>query len=35
MITDEVAEPVSGEFRQRYEEQKFGMQVRDALLNLT
>jgi tight adherence protein B len=35
MITDEVAEPVSGEFRQLYEEQKFGMPVRDALLNLT
>ena len=35
MITAEVAEPVSGEFRQLYEEQKFGMPVRDALLNLT
>jgi tight adherence protein B len=35
MITDEVAEPVAGEFRQLYEEQKFGMPVRDALLNLT
>jgi len=35
MITDEVAEPVSGEFRQLFEEQKFGMPVRDALLNLT
>jgi tight adherence protein B len=35
MITDEVAEPVSGEFRQLYEEQKFGMPVRDALINLT
>jgi tight adherence protein B len=35
MITDEVAEPVSGEFRQLYEEQKFGMPVRDALVNLT
>ena len=35
MITDEVAEPVSSEFRQLYEEQKFGMPVRDALLNLT
>jgi tight adherence protein B len=31
MITDEVAEPVSSEFRQLYEEQKFGMPVRDAL----
>ena len=35
MITDEVAEPVAGEFRQLYEEQKFGMPVRDALFNLT
>ena len=35
MITSEVAEPISGEFRQLYEEQKFGMPVRDALLNLT
>lgn len=35
MITDEVAEPVSGEFRQLFEEQKFGMPVRDALINLT
>ncbi|HEY3972180.1 MAG TPA: type II secretion system F family protein [Candidatus Sulfotelmatobacter sp.] len=35
MITDEVAEPVSSEFRQLFEEQKFGMPVRDALMNLT
>jgi len=35
MITNEVAEPVSSEFRQLYEEQKFGMPVRDALMNLT
>ena len=35
MITSEVADPVAGEFRQLYEEQKFGMPVRDALLNLT
>jgi tight adherence protein B len=35
MITAEVAEPVSSEFRQLYEEQKFGMPVRDALINLT
>ena len=35
MITAEVPEPVSGEFRQLYEEQKFGMPVRDALINLT
>jgi len=35
MITAEVAEPVAGEFRQLFEEQKFGMPVRDALMNLT
>jgi len=35
MITSEVSEPVAGEFRQLYEEQKFGMPVRDALMNLT
>jgi len=35
MISAEVAEPVCSEFRKLYEEQKFGMPVRDALLNLT
>jgi tight adherence protein B len=35
MITNEVSDPVAGEFRQLYEEQKFGMPVRDALFNLT
>jgi len=35
MITNEVAEPIAGEFRQLYEEQKFGMPIRDALMNLT
>ncbi len=30
-----MADPVSGEFRQLFEEQKFGMPVRDALINLT
>jgi tight adherence protein B len=35
LITNEVAEPVAGEFRQLFEEQKFGMPVRDALINLT
>jgi tight adherence protein B len=35
MIGNEVAEPLAGEFRQLYEEQKFGMPVRDALMNLT
>jgi tight adherence protein B len=34
LIANEVAEPVGGEFRQLFEEQKFGLPVRDALLNL-
>src|SRR5579863_669793 len=35
MISNEIAEPLSTEFRKLYEEQKFGMPVRDALMNLT
>jgi tight adherence protein B len=35
MIGAEVSEPVAGEFRKLFEEQKFGLPVRDALLNLT
>jgi tight adherence protein B len=35
MISDEVAEPVATEFRILFEEQKFGLPVRDALINLT
>jgi tight adherence protein B len=35
MISGEVPEPLAGEFRQLFEEQKFGMPVRDALLNFT
>jgi tight adherence protein B len=35
MISNEVGEPLSSEFRKLYEEQKFGMPVRDALMNLT
>jgi tight adherence protein B len=35
MISNEIAEPIAGEFRQLYEEQKFGLPVREALLNLT
>jgi tight adherence protein B len=35
MIANEIAEPVGSEFRQLYEEQKFGLPVRDALMNLT
>ncbi len=34
LIGDELAEPVGGEFRKLFEEQKFGLPVRDALLNL-
>jgi tight adherence protein B len=35
MISNEISEPLAGEFRQLFEEQKFGMPVRDALMNLT
>ncbi len=35
MISNEIAEPLASEFRKLYEEQKFGMPVRDALMNLT
>jgi tight adherence protein B len=35
MISNEVGEPLSSEFRKLFEEQKFGMPVRDALMNLT
>ncbi len=35
MISNEIAEPLATEFRKLYEEQKFGMPVRDALMNLT
>mgnify|MGYP001255537400 CR=1 FL=1 len=35
MISAEISEPLAGEFRKLYEEQKFGMPVRDALMNLT
>jgi len=34
MIASELPEPVSTEFRKLFEEQKFGMPVRDALMNL-
>ena len=34
MIANEISEPVAGEFRQLFEEQKFGLPVRDALVNL-
>ncbi len=35
LISNEVAEPIAGEFRKLFEEQKFGLPVRDALVNLT
>ena len=34
LIANEVSEPVATEFRKLFEEQKFGMPVRDALMNL-
>jgi tight adherence protein B len=34
LIGDELAEPVGGEFRKLFEEQKFGLPMREALLNL-
>jgi tight adherence protein B len=35
LIANEIAEPVSTEFRKLFEEQKFGLPVRDALINLS
>jgi tight adherence protein B len=35
LIATEISEPVASEFRMLFEEQKFGLPVRDALLNLT
>src|SRR5271165_4726830 len=35
MISNEISEPLASEFRKLFEEQKFGMPVRDALMNLT
>src|SRR6476646_4135001 len=35
LIASEIAEPVASEFRKLYEEQKFGLPVRDALITLT
>lgn len=35
MITTELPEPVSGEFRTTFEEQNFGLPLRDALMNLS
>ena len=35
LIANDTAEPVASEFRKLFEEQKFGLPVRDALINLT
>jgi tight adherence protein B len=35
LIANEISEPVASEFRKLFEEQKFGLPVRDALINLT
>jgi len=35
LISNEVGEPIATEFRKLFEEQKFGLPVRDALMNLT
>jgi len=34
LISNEISEPISSEFRKLFEEQKFGLPVRDALINL-
>ncbi|HEX6505526.1 MAG TPA: type II secretion system F family protein [Terriglobales bacterium] len=35
LIANEVTDPIAGEFRKMFEEQKFGLPVRDALVNFT
>jgi len=35
LIANEAPEPIAGEFRKVFEEQKFGMPIRDAMLNLS
>jgi tight adherence protein B len=35
MVAKELSEPLSGEFRKTFEEQNFGLPLRDCLLNLT
>jgi tight adherence protein B len=35
LIANEISEPIASEFRKLFEEQKFGLPVRDALMNLT
>ncbi len=34
LIANELSEPIAGEFRKIYEEQKFGLAMREALMNL-
>jgi tight adherence protein B len=34
LIANELSEPIASEFRKLFEEQKFGLPVRDALMNL-
>ena len=34
LIANEISEPIASEFRKLFEEQKFGLPVRDALMNL-
>ena len=35
LLSTETSQPVAGEFRKLFEEQKYGLPVRDALLNMT
>lgn len=35
LISNEAPEPIAGEFRKVFEEQKFGLPIRDAMLNLS
>jgi tight adherence protein B len=35
IVGQEMSEPIAGEFRKTYEEQRLGLQFREALLNLT
>ena len=35
MISKESSEPISGEFRKTFEEQNFGLPLRDALINMS
>jgi tight adherence protein B len=35
LIANEISDPIATEFRKLFEEQKFGLPVRDALMNLT